>query len=73
MAQSNTSQWKAPKFSFDTEDQVSAWRKLYTRAIDYLETLDINPEREEKNKKGWKQIKIMFTGEDRTSTTDIDR
>ena len=39
--------------------------KFYTRAIDYLETMDINPEREDENKKGWKQIKMMFTGEDR--------
>ena len=30
-----------------------------------LETLDINPEREDETKKGWKQIKMMFTGEDR--------
>ena len=35
------------------------------RAIDYLETIDIDTEAEDENKKGWKQIKMMFTGEDR--------
>ena len=33
--------------------------------IDYLETLNIDPEIEGENKKGLKQIKIIFTGEDR--------
>ena len=65
MAQSNTSRWEAPKFSFTAEDQASAWREFYTRAIDYLETLNIDPEIEDENKKGWKQIKMMFTREDR--------
>ena len=65
MAHSNTSQWEAPKFSFNTEDQASAWREFYTRALDHLETLNIDPEIEDENKKGWKQIKIMFTGKDR--------
>ena len=35
------------------------------RAIDYLETLDIDTEAEDEHKKGWKQIKMMFTWEDR--------
>ena len=52
MAQSNTSQWEAPKFSFNTEDQATAWREFYTRAIDYLETLDIDTEAEDEHKKG---------------------
>ena len=65
MAQNNTSRWEAPKFSFNMEDQASQWKKFYTRAIDYLETLDIYPEQEDQHKKGWKQIKMMFTGEDR--------
>ena len=47
------------------EDQAGAWRNLYTRAIDYLETLDIDPEREDDNKKGWDHINMMFTGEGR--------
>ena len=49
MAHSNTSWWEAPKFSFDTEDQASEWRKFYTRAIDYLEILDIDPEQEDQD------------------------
>ena len=65
MAHSNTPHWEAPKFSFDTEDQASAWKQFYPRAIDYLETLEIDPEREDETKEGWKKIKMMFTGNDR--------
>ena len=65
MAQNNTSRWEAPTFSVNTEDQAAAWREFYTRALDYLETLDIDTEAEDNNKRGWKQIKMMFTGEDR--------
>ena len=65
MAQNNTSKWEAPKFSFDIKDQASEWKKFYTRAIDYLETLDIDPEQEDQDRKGWKQIKMMFSREDR--------
>ena len=65
MTQCNTSRWEAPKFSFNSEDQAAAWREFYTRAIDYLERLDIDTEAEDENKKGWKWIKMMFTGEDR--------
>ena len=64
MAQNNT-RWTAPSFSFDTPDQPTTWRDFYTRAIDYLETIDIDPEEEDQQKRGWKQIKMMFTGEDR--------
>ena len=65
MAQSTTSRWEAPKFSFTSKDEAAAWKEFYTRAIDYLETLDIDTEAEDENKKGWKQIKMMFTEEDR--------
>ena len=58
MAQGNTSHWEAPKFSFNTEDQAAAWRNFYTRALDYLETLDIDPERVKITTKG------METGKD---------
>ena len=44
MANSNTSSWEAPKFLFDMEDQASQRKKFYITAIDYLETLDIDPE-----------------------------
>ena len=65
MAQNNTTRWTAPTFSFNTEDQPAAWKEFYTRVIDYLETIDIDPEQEDQHKRGWKQIKMMFTGEDR--------
>ena len=65
MAQNNTTRWEPSKFSFDMQDQAAECKKFYTRAIDYLETLDIDPEQEDQHKKGWKQIKMMFTGEDR--------
>ena len=64
MAQNNT-RWTAPSFSFNTTDQHTAWRDFYIRATDYLETLGINPEEEDQHKKGWKEIKMMFSGEDR--------
>ena len=64
MAQ-NYTKWTAPSFSFDTADQPTAWRDFYIRALDYLETLKINPEEEDQEKTGWIQIKMMFAGEDR--------
>ena len=66
MAQNNmNTRWTAPTFSFNMEDQPAAWKKFYTRVINYLETIDIDPEQEDQHKRGWKQIKMMFTGEDR--------
>ena len=66
MAQNNmNTRWTAPTFSFNTEDQPAAWKEFYTRVINYLETIDIDPEQEDHHKWGWKQIKMMFTGEDR--------
>ena len=46
MAQNNT-RWTAPSFSFETADQHTAWRHFYIRAIDYLETIDIDPGKED--------------------------
>ena len=72
MAQKNT-RWTAPSFSFDIADQPTAWRDFYLRAIDYLETLYINPEEEDQQRRGWEQITMMFTGENRqTLQTLID-
>ena len=66
MAQNNmNTRWTAPTFSFNMEDQLAAWRDFYTRVIDFLETIDIDPEQEDQHKRGWKQIKMMFTVEDR--------
>ena len=65
--------WEAPQFSFNTPDQTQEWKNFYTRVLDFLETLDIDPERQDENKHGWKQIKMMFQGEDRqTLRTMID-
>ena len=72
MALKNTI-WTAPTFSFDTADQCTAWSQFYLRALDYLETLKINPEEEDQQKRGWEQITVMFTGENRqTLQTLID-
>ena len=65
MASSTTPQWGASKFSFDVPDQATEWKKFYTRAIDFLEALDIDPDKEDESKWGWCAIKIMFQDEDR--------
>ena len=46
----NPSHWEAPKFSFTTEDQAAEWKKFNICALDYLETLDIDPEKQDENK-----------------------
>ena len=66
MAQINSNAiWTAPTFSFDAADQPTTWRDFYLRALDYLELLKINPEEEDRQKRGWEQITTMFTGENR--------
>ena len=45
--------------------QTQEWKNFYTRVLDYLETLDIDPEAQDDARRGWKQIKMMFQGEDR--------
>ena len=42
MANSNTNQWEAPKFSFNTQDQAAEWKQFYIRPVDYLEAKDID-------------------------------
>ena len=37
--------WEAPQFSFNTPDQTQEWKNFYTRVLDFLESLDIDPER----------------------------
>ena len=65
MANSNTPTWEAPKFSFNTDDKAAEWRQFYIKAIDYLEALDIDPDQEDETKRGWKQFKMMFQGDNR--------
>ena len=57
--------WEAPTFHFNSANQSEDWRAFYTRALDYLDTLDIELDEADDNHKGWKQIKLMFEGEDR--------
>ena len=56
--------WEAPIFSFNSPNQVAEWQVFFTRAVDFLEALDIDPEAADQNKCGWRQIKMMFKGED---------
>ena len=60
-----TTQWEAPQFSFNTPDQTQKWKTFYTRVLDFLETLDMDPEKQDEANRGWKQIKMMLKGEDR--------
>ena len=60
---STTPCWEAPKFSFNSPNQVYAWKSFYTRALDFLEALDIDPNVEDQGKMGWRQIKMLFKDE----------
>ena len=71
MNSTNPPCWEAPKFSFTTEDQPAEWKKFYICALDYLETLDIDPEKKDENKRGWCQIKMMFQDDDRQTLQDL--
>ena len=65
--------WEAPTFHFSSANQSGDWRVFYTRALDYLDALDIEVDEADDNRKGWKQIKLKFKGEDRqTLQTLID-
>ena len=69
----NTSQWEDPKFSFNLPNQAEDWKEFYIRAIDYLEALYIDVETLNEFRRGWKQVKIMFHGEDgKASQTLVD-
>ena len=61
---STTPNWEAPKFSFNAPNQAAEWQAFYTRALDFLEALDIDPDEEDQGKCAWHQIKMMFEGED---------
>ena len=65
--------WEGPNFLFNAPNQVDAWKSFYTRALNVLEALDIDPDVEDQGKKGWRQIKMMFEDEDhRALQTPID-
>ena len=71
MNSTNPPHWEAPKFSFTTEDQAAEWKKFYISALDFLESLDIDPEKKNENKRGWCQIKMMFQDDDRQTLQDL--
>ena len=50
MVSSNPSHWEAPKFPFNIENQVAKWKQFFIRAIDYLEALDIDPDKADETK-----------------------
>ena len=56
---------ESPQIYFDIPNQAEQWKVFYTKAIDFLETLDIDPDNEDRNKHGWYQIKMMFHEGDR--------
>ena len=56
---------EAPTFHFNSVNQTEDWRVFYTRALDCLDALDIEPDCADDNCKGWKQLKLMFEVEDR--------
>ena len=64
MASHPTSFWEAPKFNYNSPQQSEDWEVIYTRAIDYLNALDINAEEADGCKTGWKQLKMMSKGRD---------
>ena len=59
------SYWKAPTFHFNSANQSADWCIFYTRALDHLDALDIELDEADDSHKGWKQLKLMFEGEDR--------
>ena len=44
-SRSSAHRWEAPKFSFNSPNQAAEWQSFYTQALDFLEALDIDPEK----------------------------
>ena len=51
-------------FYFNSLNQSEDWRTFYIRGLDYLDYLDIKPDQADYNHEGWKQLNLMFDGED---------
>ena len=51
--------------------QLEDWKVFYTRALDYLEALDINADEADNWHTGWKQLKMMFKGEDKQTLQSL--
>ena len=58
----NTPKWE---FSFSAANQPREKKTIYVKALNYLKTLDIDVDLFDQTEKGWKQMKMMFTEEDR--------
>ena len=56
-SRSNTPNWEAPEFFFNASDQAEEWKSFFTRAIDFLEALDIDPDVENQGKRGGIKLK----------------
>ena len=63
--------WEAPTFHFNSPNQSEDWSVFYTRAFDYLDALDIEFDTADQSHKGWKQIKLMFEGDDRKALQSL--
>ena len=61
----------SPTFHFNSANQSGDWSVFYTGALDYLYTLDIELEEADESLKGWKQLKLMFEGEDRKALQTV--
>ena len=44
---------------------------FYTRGLDYLDALDIEPDVADESCKSWKQLKLMFEAEDRKALQSL--
>ena len=63
--------WEATTFHFNFPNKSEDWSNFYTRALDYLDALDIEPEVADESHKGWKQLNLMFEGEDRKALQSL--
>ena len=54
----------SPQVHFYSPYQATKWKAFYIQTTDFLEVLNTDTEVEENTKKGWKQLKMMFEGED---------
>ena len=63
-SRSSTPCWEAQTLSINVPSQAEEWKSFYTRALDLLEALNTDPYVEDQGKNGWRQIKMMFEGED---------
>ena len=64
--------WEAHKSNFNSvPHQLEDWRFFYTKGLDYQEVLNINNDEADDQHTGWKQLKMMFKGEDRQTLQSL--